>query len=233
MSSTVPFRSPRKPFRWLLSALVLVGATGGALWWFSRTDEPEEVAIAPSGPFGSGIMVPFRTAGGTLQTNGILKTEELRKESGSWRGTTTSGIRLNATYRYEIELREEWKAHVDQERGIVFVVAPELRPQLPVAVDSDSMQEWTEAGWGRFDKWEHLAELRGEITPTLAERASSSGYIDLARGPARETVEEFVRDWALKNVPWSKNVQPVIKVYFADESQIPYPEGLKLNQFLP
>ena len=84
---------------------------------------------------------------------GFLKTETLHKETGSWLGTTSSTIRLNTTYRYDIELRSnDWNIYFDDGRKVAFVVAPSLRPQLPVAVDSRSVGEGRQSGWGRFDK---------------------------------------------------------------------------------
>jgi hypothetical protein len=91
-------------------------------------------------------LVPFRTAGGTLHTNGFTKTETLHRETGTWLGTTSSGIRLNATYRYDIELRSKgWNILIDDARHVAFVVAPPFRPQLPVAVASGSVEEWMQS----------------------------------------------------------------------------------------
>ena len=173
----------------------------------------------------------FRTAGGTLQTNGFTKTEELRKNSSTWSGTTSSGIRLNATYRYEIELRRNWNIHIDDTRKVAFVVAPSFHPQLPVAVDSRSVYEWTESGWGRFDKWGNLQALRSEVSLSLEKMAGAPGYIEVARGQARTTVEEFIADWLLKPRGWPAN--GIIKVYFADEPDIPFPGQTTLRDFLP
>ena len=142
-------------------------------------------------------------------------------------------MRFNATYRYEIPLLPEWNIHIDEGRRLVTLVAPLFKPQLPVAVDSQSVQEWTSAGWGRFDKWEHLQELRAEVSPVLEVKATSSGYIDLARGDARKTVEEFVNNWTVKNRPWPDGPAPVIKVHFPDEKDIPFPAGRSLKDLLP
>lgn len=97
--------------------------------------------------------MPFRTPGGTLHTNGFHKSETLHKQTGSWRGTTTSSIRLNATYRYDIELRsKDWNIYIDESRRVAFIIAPPFKPQLPVAVDSTSVYDLTESGSIRFDK---------------------------------------------------------------------------------
>ncbi len=118
---------------------------------------------------------------------------------------------------------------------MAFVVAPQLEPQLPVAINTETIQEKTSSRWARFDKWDHLAELRKELTPFLDKRAKSQAYIDLCRGEARKTVEEFVADWILKNKKpaWSSKDRPVVKVYFEDEKDIPFPTGKSLGDFLP
>ncbi len=215
--------------------MLLLVLCAGLWWWWKSNPASSNNTALPHGPLGSGIMEPFRSPGGSLQTNGITKTEEIRKDKNtdSFWGTTTAGIRFNATYRYEVELRSDWRLHIEEQRRLAFVIAPAFKPQLPVAVDSQSVQEWTSSGWARFDKWEHLQQLRQEISPELEEKARSQGYMDLARGDARTTVEEFVADWILKNRPWPDGPEPVIKVYFADEKDIPFPAGLSLKDFLP
>ncbi len=210
--------------------LILILLVAALVWW--RHDDHGSPGHA--GSFSPPPeLVPFRTAGGTLHTNGFLKTETLTKETGSWRGTTSSSIRVNATYRYDIELRSQWNLWIDDARHVAFVVAPAFRPQLPVAVDSRSVQEWTESGWGRFDKWDQLRALRRETSRYLETLAGSPGYREVARGQARLTVEEFAADWLLKSRGWSKDSERFVKVYFADEADIPFPEKKTLKDFLP
>lgn len=210
--------------------LILVEAV--FLWWPARQGSSLAGLIGQPAP--PALLIPFRTPGGTLHTNGFLKTEVLRKDTGSWRGTTTSEIRLNATYRYEIQLRSaDWNIYLDETRRVAFVVAPAFQPQLPVAVDSGSVQERTESGWGRFDKWDQLEALRREISPWLERLATSPGYREVARGQARMTLEEFVADWLLKSRGWPTDSQRFVKVYFADESDIPFPGNKSLRDFLP
>src|SRR4051812_11006966 len=175
---------PMKKFTTFLILILLVAAL---VWWrqhdeFTSAGHAESFSPPPE-------LVPFRSAGGTLHTNGFLKTETLHKESGSWLGTTSSSIRLNATYRYDIELRRKWNIYLDDTRPVAFVVAPVFKPQLPVAVDSRSVLEWTVSGWGRFDKWDQLRALRRETSPYLEVLARSPGYLEVARGQARLTVE--------------------------------------------
>ena len=178
-------------------------------------------------------LVPFHTPGGTLQTGGFSRTETLHKETSTRLGTTSSSIRLTANYRYEIELRGQWNILIDDTRKVAFVVAPTFKPQLPVAVDTLSLHESTSSGWGRFNKWQQLQSLRQDISPTLEALAASIGYMEVARNQARITVEEFVSDWLLKNRGWPENSEHFVKVYFADEANIPFPENKSLKDFLP
>ena len=185
----------------LLLVLLLIATV--LLWWSARQESRTSGSGGPPSP--PAMLVPFRTPGGILHTNGFVKTEVLRKDTGSWRGTTSSEIRLNATYHYEIQLRSQWNIYLDKTRHVAFIVAPTFRPQLPVAVDSRSVYEWTESGWGRFDKWDQLEALRREVSPWLERLATSPGYREVARGQARITVEEFVADWLLKSRGWPRN----------------------------
>jgi hypothetical protein len=214
-------------------ALLLVLMPLGAilLWWSARKEAQSSGSAGRSSP--PAILIPFRAAGGILHTNGFTKTEVLRKDTGSWRGTTSSQIRLDATYRYQIRLRGRWNVYLDETRRVAFVVAPEFQAELPVAVDSRSVQEWTESGWGRFDRWEQLEALRREVSPWLERLANSPGYREVARGQARVTVEEFVADWLLKSRGWPEHSARFVKVYFADEPDIPFPAKTGLKDFLP
>lgn len=178
-------------------------------------------------------MMPFRTPGGLLETHGFTRTETIHKDTSSFLGTTSSEMRLNATFRYSIELRSKWNIYIDNTRHLAFVIAPAFRPQLPVAVDSSTVFERTESGWGRFNKWEHLQALHREISPWLEKLATSTTYIELVRKQARITVEEFVTDWILKHRGWPKDCQPFVKVYFADEEDIPLPEKTAMKDYLP
>jgi len=212
--------------------LILILLVAALVWW-RRHDDPASPGH-PGPHFPPPELVPFRTAGGTLHTNGFHKTETLRKTTGSWRGTTTSAIQLTATYRYDIVLRsKDWNIYIDEGRKVAFVIAPPFKAQLPVAVDSRSVYEWTESGWGRFDKWDQLAGLRREISPFLERQATSLGYLEVARGHARTTVEEFVADWLLKSHGWPEHSERFVKVYFADEPDIPFPDKKSLKDFLP
>ena len=201
-------------------------------WCWHQRGQGDEVKHVEAAPLPS-LIIPFRTAGGTLTTNGFSKTEIFNKDSGSIRGTTSSEIRFTATYRYEIELRQKWNIQIDDVRHLAFVVAPPIRPQLPVAVDSKTVFERTSSGWARFDKWENLEQLRKETSRHLEKLAESPAYIEAAKAKAKVTVEEFVTDWLLKQRSWPKDIKPFVKVFWADEQNIPYPDNTTLKDFLP
>ncbi len=218
---------PTVPISFIL--LLLVGA--GIFWWFTKD---QGGPVLPQGRLNGDTMKLIRVPGGTLSTGGLTKTETLSKsDKHEWWGTTSSVIRVDATYRYEIELRSDWNFGFDENRKVAFVVAPRLKPQLPVAINTKTLHEETSSGWARFDKEEHLARLRQEISPFLEKKATSGDYIDLIRGDARKTVEEFVSDWILKERGWSETDRPVVKVYFEDEKDILYPTGKSPDDFLP
>jgi nucleoid-associated protein YejK len=70
------------------------------------------------------------------------------------------------------------------------------------------------------------------VSSSLEKKAESQDYITLVRGEARQTVEEFVSDWIIKEHGWSAKDRPVVKVYFEDEKDIPFPAGKTLSDFL-
>jgi hypothetical protein len=205
-----------------LLALALISTL---LFLWLRADKPTEQTHAE--------MVPLRTPGGLLETHGFTRTEIFRKDTGSFLGITSSEIMLNATFRYAIELRSKWNLYIDDTRHVAFLIAPAFSPQLPVSVDSRTVFEWTESGWGRFNKWEHLQALHRDISAQLEKLAMSPTYIELGRKQARITVEEFVTDWILKHRGWPNNCQPCVKVFFADEEEIPLPERTVMKDYLP
>ena len=103
----------------------------GILYWWLWPEGTGGKPPAPNAAVGVGRLEPFRMPGGTLHTNGMIKTEELRKDVGSWRGTTSSGIRFDATYRYDIELRSDWNFYIDDARKTAIIVAPPYSTTTP------------------------------------------------------------------------------------------------------
>jgi len=162
-------------------------------------------------------LASMRIPGGMLITHGFQRTETFHKETGSFFGATSSEIKLQATYRYAIELRNKWTLNIDDTRHIAFVTAPPFRPIFPVAIDTNTISTWSHSGFLKFDKHEHLQALQKEISPRLESLAQSKEYIELGRKEARISVEQFVVDWILKHRGWPNHCQPCVKVNFEDE----------------
>jgi hypothetical protein len=160
------------------------------------------------------------TGQGNLEVALVTSTEYFRRRSSQtavWDlidlGTTTTTIRVPATYRYHIKLSDEWK--LDTEGQTVFVTAPVLRPSLPVAFDTGGMYKSIDEGWARFKGYEQMAQLERNISFTLNRNAKHNK--NLAREESRKTVERFVKHWLKRNDQWSEDGFTNVEVIFADE----------------
>jgi hypothetical protein len=130
-------------------------------------------------------------------------------------GKTVSEIRVPVTYRYHLRLADAWRLDVSGQTCVV--VAPAVRPSLPPAIHTDRMEKKSEAGWGRFNAVEQMADLEKSVTPTLSQYASDPKHAALVREQCRKTVAEFVQAWLLKEEHWRNDRFHTIKVIFADE----------------
>ena len=99
------------------------------------------------------------------------------------------------------------------------VVAPAVKPSLPVAVDFAGMQKDMAGAWILlpFTSTRDLDTLERSITARLAQKAKSRDYIDRQREDARETVREFARKWLVEQTRWKRAEYEDIRVLFADE----------------
>lgn len=111
-------------------------------------------------------------------------------------GTTVAEIRAMVVYRYHLKLSEEWKLTV--ENGRCVVIAPGIRPSLPPAIRTETMEKKSEAGWFRFNASENMAALEKGLTAILEARASTPGKIKHVREASRLSVAKFVQNWVLK-----------------------------------
>lgn len=130
-------------------------------------------------------------------------------------GTTSVEIEVPVTYRYHLRLDEAWKIEVHG--PVCLVTAPAIRPSLPPAIHTDRMRRRTDQGMLSFDGAAQMETLQRNLTPRLIERAQSPKHIDMAREPARKTVERFVRTWLLEQAYWTDNRFATVRVQFADE----------------
>ncbi len=125
--------------------------------------------------------------GGLLETATIRMGEDFYKSDamtwwGIYLGNTVSHIQAAVTYRYGVPLADEaWEVITRGQTTVV--VAPDLRPSLPVAIDTNTWREKTENGWARFDKQEQLEELRRSMSARSRRRAP--GTTGAWRWPAK------------------------------------------------
>jgi hypothetical protein len=209
--------------RWVapvLAALALAGLVAGLLWFvWTRPGTPagrDWTALWQSEP-----PVVTTTPGGLLETATVRMSEDFyRSDSRSWwglyLGTTVSQIQAAVVYRYGVPLSDPgWKIVT---RGpIAVVVAPPLRPSLPVAIDTATLQERTASGWARFDKDVQLEALRRSLSADLAGRATEQTRVALVVEASRRTIAEFAEEWLLARGEWQRGAFTSVKVYFTDE----------------
>jgi len=178
--------------------------------------------------FIASIPAIFRTPGGNLELAGLNATETFISSDTAKMpflninipgATTTVIITVPVVYRYYVPLREQWDIAV-QENACV-IVAPELRPMLPPAIQSENMQIKTIEGPLAFDGAEKQAKLLLGLTPQLEANAKDSIKIKLVREEARKTVAEFIQAWLLQRGDWGERKIEHIKVFFRGESGLP------------
>jgi len=203
-------------------ALLIVG---GAIGLSSVDPAPGEAStkaptLVRSEP--SEEVIVLRTSGGLLEVSRIEVTEVMDARFrhtllGVKIGETVPRIRVPAVYRYHVKLDREWK--VLRKDGTFTIVAPSVRPSLPVAVDFSGMEKVVGGSWmlqpitGRQD----LDDLERSITAKLERKAGSREYLERQRSDARATIREFARKWIVEQTRWKDADFRDIRVYFADE----------------
>jgi phosphate/sulfate permease len=205
----------------LLAALAIGGAL--ALGYSEPTSEnavSKIVGAVRAAPRSEVIVL--RTPGGLLEVSRIETTEMLdttiqHEIFGVKIGETMPRIRVPAVYRYVIELEPEWR--VVRADDVFTIVAPRIRPSLPVAVDFAGIQKDVAGSWMLlpFTGNDDLELLERSITTRLEQKARSRDYIDRQREDARETVREFARKWLVEQTRWKRADYEDIRVLFADE----------------
>ena len=205
--------------RWAipLAVLVLIGAAGSAVFIKVREWTSNTPTTASTGPH----EAPFALKTGQLDVSTVTSPQEGFSRSDPLRfwdidlGTTVSEIRVRAVFRYHVPLDPRgW--HVKRVGDQYRVIVPAVRPTLPVAIDTATLEKKTESGWLRFNKAENLEALEREMTKQLEKRASEPRYIELQRPKAREAAAEFVANWMITKEKW-KVERSQVRVFFADE----------------
>lgn len=177
-----------------MAGALCIAAVGYFYSWFGSTVQTRTVAME--------VPVIIRTEGGLLEVATVKALERFSRSDsrefwGLSLGTTVSHIQAPAYYRYQVALAKNWQVTLYDNQRLV-VQAPAIRASLPVALDMAGLQSRTQNGWARMNREENLAALQQSIGPELDRRAASSAYLEMAREPARKTIEEFVRQWVVQ-----------------------------------
>jgi hypothetical protein len=165
------------------------------------------------------VPIVMHTSGGRLEVATVTATEAFKLDGppksllGVDLGHTVSHVQVKVVYRYYIDMAKEWPIQV---RGSTAVVeADEVKPSLPVAFDTATMEKQTKSGWARFDKHENLDKLERLLSSELEKRAY--GYRSLALDSARRSVADFVRTWLIKEQHWKQGPTHQVNVVFPGE----------------
>ena len=164
-------------------------------------------------------VVVMPTAGGRLEVATVLARETFARSDPRLLldlidlGTTVSEVRVDATYRYHLEMARAWPLRIIGKTCLVRAGA--VLPTLPVAFDSATVERRTASGWARFNKAGNLRELERSLTGLLADRAPL--YRQQAREAGRQVVAEFVAEWLVREQQWGRDPEHRVVVHFADD----------------
>jgi len=198
-------------------AVALVLAIKGTIPRNKKSTTAPSPAIATSAQSERVVVMP--TAGGRLEVATVLARETLKRSDSRILfdfldlGTTASEIRVDAVYRYHVGMQRAWPLRIIGTSCLVHVGA--VRPTLPVAFDSATVERRTASGWARFNKAENLRELERSLTGLLADRAPL--YRHQAQEAGRAVVAEFVAEWLVREQQWQRDPEHRVVVLFPGE----------------
>jgi hypothetical protein len=223
----------------LFLAVVIIG--GVAVWkmvdagfgmkWLAEHFQKQTITEA----FRENVKRITSTQGDVLELATLESEETVTKydtrtllNDAIYLGTSVAEIRTMVVYRYHLKLSDDWKLTV--ENGRCMVIAPGIRPSLPPAIRTETMEKKSEAGWLRFNAAENLAELEKGLTSILERRAAVPSKIKQVREASRLSVAKFVQHWVLKEQKLHEQdgIREIV-VIFPDEPAATHPEeALKL-----
>ena len=202
----------------LLLALVVLSSLGVNVYlaWRAMRDE-RRIEVQLQSP---DRLEVIRTKGGLLQVSTIRSPETFQASTdhtflGIDLGQTTTQIRVPAVFHYHIELAREWPVTVKGDT--LIVIAPAVKPTLPVAIDTARLERFAAGTWSLFTGTGELDRLQRSITRTLAVKAATPSYVQFQREAARQTVTEFVGHWLLTQERFKDLPKHTVRVFFADE----------------
>lgn len=202
--------------RLALSALLLAGVAANAALFAWQLRTPPKTTTTVS----SGSTVVMRTPGGLLEVSTITAEERFDSTTthtvlGVPVGKTVAQVRVPAVYRYHIPLANDWTFR--STGNTLVVIAPPVRPSLPVAIDTAKLETFSSGIWSPLTGGDAVAALQKSITATLAAKASTTDLLKLQREAARHTVTEFVQKWVVEQPRWRGVKAPTVFVFFEDE----------------
>jgi hypothetical protein len=168
----------------------------------------------------SGERIVMRTPGGLLEVSSVSAEERFDSSTqhtvlGVPVGRTVASVRVPTVYRYHVPLAPEWTFR--QAGDTLIVIAPAVRPSLPVAIDTSRLESFSAGLWSPFTGDGAVAALQRSISERLERKAASPELVLLQRESARNTVTEFVRKWVLEQPRWKGGTAPTVFVFFEDE----------------
>jgi hypothetical protein len=202
----------------LFALLVMASLIANGIWLSRLWGEPARRTATQSAAIDQFEVI--RTKGGLLAVS-TIKAPELFQATAEHTvlgvpvGQTTSQIRVQAVYAYHVELAPEWKVTL-RDRQLI-VIAPRVKPTLPVAIDTARLERFASGTWSVFTGAAELDRLQRSISQSLATKAALPSYIQFQREAARATVTEFVRKWMLGQERFKSAGDYQVRVFFADE----------------
>ena len=125
-----------------------------------------------------------------------------------------SSITIPATTSYKVKLERQWKVLLRDNE--LVVIAPKVTPLLPVGFDTSGIKK-TAAGCPLLSSQNTLDALERKISNELKKHAESAQNIQIARESGRKAVEQFVRNWLMKQRQYEHAAAYPIKVFFEGE----------------
>ena len=197
-----------------LGLLIGVAANAALFAWQLHAPAKTEITSTTSGP------IVMRTPGGLLEVSTISTEERFDSTTthtvlGASVGKTVAQVRVPAVYRYHIPLADEWSIRLNG--NALVVIAPPVRPSLPVAIDTRKLESFSVGVWSPLTGEEAVTSLQKSITATLERKSMSADLIKLQRESARQSVTEFVQKWVVQQPRWQGKRPPTVFVFFEDE----------------
>lgn len=141
-------------------------------------------------------------------------------------GKSVARIGVPAVFRFYVKISEPIAFSSEEKDGEIrcTVVAPKLRPVLPVAFDTSRMTRERDIGVLRFNREEMTDALDDRISMRLVLSAKNHAKTVLVRDAARKAFEKFVRDWLSEIRELRERGLEKISVRVIFEDEVPPPD---------